>query len=143
MNAITLTGVVKRYGATEALSGLTLEVGRGEMFGLIGPDGAGKSTAIRLMCGLLHADAGDVRVLGRNPARDHRYITERVLPDLFELMGFSVTDTQARFLPVNMKDTLRTPVPGLPLWVRLYLSLPYRPKAGQMLVVAKNRGSEG
>lgn len=69
--------------------------------------------------------------------------TDRSLPDLFELMGFSVTDTQARFLPVNMKDTLRVPVPGLPFWVRLYLSLPYRPRAGQMLVVGRNRGTEG
>ena len=37
------------------------------MFGLIGPDGAGKTTAIRLMCGLLHADAGELRVLGLDP----------------------------------------------------------------------------
>ena len=99
MNAITLTGVVKRYGAIEALSGLTLEVGRGEMFGLIGPDGAGKTTAIRLMCGLLHADAGDVHVLGRNPARDHRYITERVgyLSQRFSLYGDLTIDENVAF----------------------------------------------
>lgn len=66
--------------------------------------------------------------------------TDRSLPDLFDLMGFSVTDNQPRFLPVNMKSTLRVPVPGLRHWVRLYLRLPYRPAAGQMLVVAKNRG---
>ena len=42
------------------------------MFGLIGPDGAGKTTAIRLICGLLHADAGEVRVLGLDPVKDHR-----------------------------------------------------------------------
>ena len=52
--------VAKRYGATPALADLSLDVREGEMFGLIGPDGAGKTTAIRLMCGLLHADAGDV-----------------------------------------------------------------------------------
>ena len=55
---------------------LSFEVARGEMFGLIGPDGAGKTTSIRLLCGLLHADAGTIRVLGRDPVarppRDHR-----------------------------------------------------------------------
>ena len=51
MNAISFVNVVKRYGATEALAGLSLDVRQGEMFGLIGPDGAGKTTAIRLMCG--------------------------------------------------------------------------------------------
>ena len=45
------------------------------MFGLIGPDGAGKTTAIRLLCGLLHPDAGSVRVLGRDPAREHAVVT--------------------------------------------------------------------
>ena len=64
--------VVKRYGATTALAGLSLDVRDGEMFGLIGPDGAGKTTAIRLMCGLLHADAGELRVLGLDPVHAHR-----------------------------------------------------------------------
>jgi ABC-2 type transport system ATP-binding protein len=99
MNAIQLTGVGKRYGATEALSGLTLDVGRGEMFGLIGPDGAGKTTAIRLMCGLLHADAGAVRVLGLDPAREHRRISERVgyLSQRFSLYGDLTIDENVAF----------------------------------------------
>lgn len=65
--------------------------------------------------------------------------TDRSLNDLFELLGFSVVDNQPRFLPVNMKSTLRFPLPGLPLWVRLYLAMPYRPLAGQMLMVGKKR----
>jgi len=69
MSAITLVDVVKRYGKREALSKLTLDVAEGEMFGLIGPDGAGKTTAIRLLCGLLHPDAGEVRVLGLDPVK--------------------------------------------------------------------------
>jgi len=97
--AIQLTDVVKRYGATEALSRLTLEVPRGEMFGLIGPDGAGKTTAIRLMCGLLHADAGVVRVLGQDPTRDHRRIAERVgyLSQRFSLYGDLTIDENIAF----------------------------------------------
>ena len=98
-SAIQLQAVVKRYGALEALAGLTLDVRRGEMFGLIGPDGAGKTTAIRLMCGLLHADAGEVRVLGEDPTRAHRHITERVgyLSQRFSLYGDLTIDENIAF----------------------------------------------
>src|SRR5687768_14732258 len=76
--AVQFASVEKRFDGTPALAGLTLDVRRGEMFGLIGPDGAGKTTAIRLLCGLLHADAGTVRVFGRDPVHEHAWITERV-----------------------------------------------------------------
>ena len=97
--AIRLAAVIKRFGATEALSSLTLDVRRGEMFGLIGPDGAGKTTAIRLMCGLIHADAGEVRVLGRDPVRDHRWITQQVgyLSQRFSLYGDLTIDENIAF----------------------------------------------
>ena len=97
--AIQMTGVVKRYGAVEALAGLTLDVRRGEMFGLIGPDGAGKSTAIRLICGLLHPDAGQVRVLGLDPSRQHRRISELVgyLSQRFSLYGDLTIDENIAF----------------------------------------------
>ena len=96
---IQLTDVVKRYGNVRALASLTLDVRRGEMFGLIGPDGAGKTTAIRLMCGLLHADTGDVRVLGLHPTRDHRRISERVgyLSQRFSLYGDLTIDENIAF----------------------------------------------
>jgi ABC-2 type transport system ATP-binding protein len=97
--AIALGGVVKRYGATTALAGLTFEVGRGEMFGLIGPDGAGKTTAIRVMCGLLHADQGQVRVLGHDPVAEHRRISEQVgyLSQRFSLYGDLTVDENIAF----------------------------------------------
>jgi ABC-2 type transport system ATP-binding protein len=97
--AIELHGVVKRYGATKALDGVTFDVGRGEMFGLIGSDGAGKTTAIRLMCGLLRPDAGEVRVLGRDPVREHRHITARVgyLSQRFSLYGDLTIDENVAF----------------------------------------------
>jgi ABC-2 type transport system ATP-binding protein len=96
---ITLDRVVKRYGETTALAGLSLEVRRGEMFGLIGPDGAGKTTAIRLMCGLLHADEGELRVLGLDPVRAHRRLTERVgyLSQRFSLYGDLTIDENIAF----------------------------------------------
>ncbi len=59
--ALSLVNVVKRYGAVNALRGVSFDVQPGEMFGLIGPDGAGKTTTIRLLCGLLHPDGGTVR----------------------------------------------------------------------------------
>jgi ABC-type multidrug transport system ATPase subunit len=68
--AIAFDRVEKRYGQTRALRGLSAVIGRGEMFGLIGPDGAGKTTAVRLMCGLIRPEAGTIRVLGRDPAGD-------------------------------------------------------------------------
>ena len=99
MNAISFVNVVKRYGTTEALAGLSLDVRQGEMFGLIGPDGAGKTTAIRLMCGLLHADAGELRVLGLDPVKEHRPITEQVgyLSQRFSLYGDLTIDENIAF----------------------------------------------
>jgi ABC-2 type transport system ATP-binding protein len=104
MTAISLSDVAKRYGLTVALDGLTVEVARGEMFGLIGPDGAGKTTAIRLMCGLLHPDAGRVRVLGQDPVTAHRAITRAVgyLSQRFSLYGdLSVDENIAFFAEIH------------------------------------------
>jgi Cu-processing system ATP-binding protein len=62
--AITLSGVVKHYGAVRAVDGVDLEVPRGEVFGLIGHNGAGKSTLFKLMLGLETASAGEIRIQG-------------------------------------------------------------------------------
>ena len=63
--AVQCRGVMKRYGDVVAVDGLDLEVARGECFGLLGPNGAGKTTSIEILEGLMPADAGDVRVLGK------------------------------------------------------------------------------
>ena len=99
MSAISFVKVAKRYGETQALADLSLDVREGEMFGLIGPDGAGKTTAIRLMCGLLHADAGELKVLGLDPVTSHRQITERVgyLTQRFSLYGDLTIDENIAF----------------------------------------------
>ena len=69
-DAITVTGLRKSFGPTTALDGLDLAVRKGEVHGFLGPNGAGKSTTIRILLGLLRADAGHARVLGRDPWRD-------------------------------------------------------------------------
>ena len=68
--AISISGLVKRFGDVIALDGLDLEVGTGEVHGFLGPNGAGKSTTIRVLLGLLRADAGEVRLLGGDPWRE-------------------------------------------------------------------------
>jgi ABC-2 type transport system ATP-binding protein len=98
-SVITLAGVTKRYGSTDAASGISLSVGRGEMFGLIGPDGAGKTTTIRMICGLLPPDAGSIRVFDLDPVRDHRRLTRSVgyLSQRFSLYGDLTVDENVAF----------------------------------------------
>ncbi len=67
---IQADGLVKEFGSTRALDGLDLAVDTGEVHGFLGPNGSGKSTTVRVLLGLLKADAGRVRVLGGDPWRD-------------------------------------------------------------------------
>ena len=103
-SVVTFERVAKRYGPTPALRGLSLSIEPGEMFGLIGPDGAGKTTTIRLICGLIHADAGEVRVLGFDPVREHRRVTASVgyLSQRFSLYGdLSIDENIAFFAEIH------------------------------------------
>jgi ABC-2 type transport system ATP-binding protein len=68
--AISVTGLVKSFGRTRALDELDLDVARGEVHGFLGPNGAGKTTTIRVLLGLLRADAGRVGLLGGDPWDD-------------------------------------------------------------------------
>jgi ABC-2 type transport system ATP-binding protein len=69
-DVISVSQLVKRFGRVVALDGLDLEVGRGEVHGFLGPNGAGKTTTLRVLLGLLRADAGTVRLLGGDPWHD-------------------------------------------------------------------------
>jgi ABC-2 type transport system ATP-binding protein len=68
--AISISGLVKTFGPTRALDGLDLTVNTGEVHGFLGPNGAGKTTTIRILLGLLRADAGQARLLGGDPWGD-------------------------------------------------------------------------
>jgi len=75
---ITVSGLRKSYGDFEAVRGIDFEVAQGEVFGLLGPNGAGKTTTIEILEGLRTRSAGDVRVLGFDPAVDVRAIKDRI-----------------------------------------------------------------
>jgi ABC-2 type transport system ATP-binding protein len=96
---IALDGAVKRYGSRTAVDRVTFDVRAGEMFGLIGPDGAGKTTTLRLACGLLAADAGTVRLFGVDPARDRALATSAIgyLSQRFSLYGDLSIDENIEF----------------------------------------------
>ena len=76
--AISISGLVKRFGQVTALDGLDMEVTTGEVHGFLGPNGAGKSTTIRVLLGLLRADAGQVRLLGGDPWREAVSLHRRI-----------------------------------------------------------------
>jgi ABC-2 type transport system ATP-binding protein len=67
--AVRVEGLRKRFGATEALRGLSFAAEGPQLFGVFGPDGAGKTTLLRILAGLLEPDAGEVSVLGLEPRR--------------------------------------------------------------------------
>ncbi|MER2551923.1 MAG: ABC transporter ATP-binding protein [Thauera sp.] len=70
--AIRIHGVVKHYGALQALGGVDLEIGQGEFFGLLGPNGAGKTTLISALSGLVRPDGGSIAVMGHDVVSDYR-----------------------------------------------------------------------
>jgi ABC-2 type transport system ATP-binding protein len=101
---IALTEVRKSFGQTKAVDGLTLSVQRGEMFGVIGPDGAGKTTTLRLICGLLAPDAGTVRIAGDDPFRAHHTATASIgyVSQRFSLYGdLSIDENIAFFATIH------------------------------------------
>ncbi|MBM3792260.1 MAG: ABC transporter ATP-binding protein [Acidobacteria bacterium] len=76
--AIRIREVTRRFGAITAVDRLSLEVAPGEIFGLVGPDGAGKTTTMRLLCGLLSPDQGEIRMSGLDVAQEVDAVRDRI-----------------------------------------------------------------
>ena len=85
--AIRAEGLIKRFGPLVAVDGLSLEVATGESFALVGPDGAGKTTTIRLLCGIMDPEGGRAEVLGFDTVRESERIKESIgyMPQRFGL----------------------------------------------------------
>jgi ABC-2 type transport system ATP-binding protein len=87
MNAVEVSGLRKAYDGVEAVRGIDFELHAGEVFGLLGPNGAGKTTTVEILVGYRRRDAGEVKVLGVDPARADRTWRGRigVVPQTGEL----------------------------------------------------------
>lgn len=79
--AVRLRGVTKRFGSHTAVDGLDLEIPRGSLYGLLGPNGSGKTTTIRMIMGILHPDEGTVDLLGSDNPDDTRRRRVGYLPE--------------------------------------------------------------
>lgn len=120
--AIVARAMRKRFGAVTAVASLDLEVPRGEMFGLIGPDGAGKSTAIRMLCGLVRPTDGEGRVLGHDLLRDGARLKARIgyLSQAFTLYGdLTVEENLSFFGDLHGVDRYRARAEELLAFTRL------------------------
>ena len=97
--AIDTRGLARSFGSVQAVRGLDLAVGRGEMFGLVGPDGVGKSTAIRLLCGILEPTGGSGRILGYDLTTQPEEVKARIgyLSQNFTLYGDLSVDENIQF----------------------------------------------
>lgn len=106
--ALALVHVRKSFGKTAAVADVSFDVTPGEMFGVIGPDGAGKTTTLRMICGLLKRDAGDIRLFGADPWTKRDVATSSIgyLSQRFSLYGdLSIDENIAFFARAhNVRD---------------------------------------
>ena len=111
MSAIKVENISKSFGTVKALDHVSFEVKRGELFGLIGPDGAGKTTLFRLLTTLLTPDNGRAEVDGYDTINDYRTIRERVgyMPGRFSLYTDLTVEENLNFFAalfgVNVEDS--------------------------------------
>ncbi|OGU74898.1 MAG: multidrug ABC transporter ATP-binding protein [Ignavibacteria bacterium RBG_16_34_14] len=96
---IKIDNLKKSYDEVEAVKGTSLEVYEGEMFGLVGPDGAGKTTTIRILCGLLKPDSGSVQIFEKNIISSKKEIQNQIgyLSQKFSLYGDLSIDENIEF----------------------------------------------
>ena len=108
MIAVSADALVKRFGKAPALDGVTFEVRQGERFGIIGPDGAGKSTLFRILATLVVPDSGAARVLGLDAVRDLWAIRPRLgyMPGRFSLYPDLSVDENLHFFASVFGTTL-------------------------------------
>ncbi len=96
---IEIKNLSKSYNDILAVNNVSYNVAKGEMFGLVGPDGAGKTTTIRTLCGLLIPDGGEIEVLGYNLLKERKKIQNKIgyLSQKFSLYGDLTVDENIEF----------------------------------------------
>jgi ABC-2 type transport system ATP-binding protein len=99
MSVIEITSVTKKFGEFVAVDNISLEIQQGQMFALVGPDGAGKTSLIRMLCGISPITSGQIRVLGFNVATQAEEIRKRIgyLSQKFSLYGDLTIDENIEF----------------------------------------------
>ena len=109
MNAIEINNICLNYGAVSALKDISFEVGRGELFGLIGPDGAGKTSLFRILTTLTLANSGTATVEGLDVVRDYKQIRNRVgyMPGKFSLYQDLTVEENLEFFATIFNTTIQ------------------------------------
>jgi ABC-2 type transport system ATP-binding protein len=126
---IETRGLTKRFGKLTAVDHLDLTVAAGEIFGLVGPDGAGKTTTLRMLCGLMDPSEGSALVAGHDTARESRAVKDQIgymaqrfglyqdltveenmifYADLFDITGQTRVDLTAQLLQMTRMEPFRT-----------------------------------
>ncbi|MDR1113054.1 MAG: ABC transporter ATP-binding protein [Bacteroidales bacterium] len=122
MQAIEIKQLNKSYHAIKAIENISFSVAEGELFGLVGPDGAGKSTIFNILATLLQPDAGKVSVLGLDLSRDYLKIRRKIgyLPGIFSLYPDLTVEENLRFFAVMYKSSIKENMKLIrPLWDQL------------------------
>jgi len=125
---IEARGLTRRFDGLVAVDHLDLTVARGEIFGLVGPDGAGKTTTMRMLCGLMNPTEGSATVAGHNVTRESQAVKDRIgymaqrfglyqdltveenmvfYADLFGIVGAERADLGARLLRMTRMEPFR------------------------------------
>lgn len=109
MTAVSVENITKRYGKTVALDGVSFEVEKGELFGIIGPDGAGKTTLFRIIATLILADNGTASVDGFDVVRDYKELRKRIgyMPGRFSLYQDLTVEENLSFFAAVFGTTIR------------------------------------
>ena len=109
MQAVTVAHISKAYGKHQALDDLSFSVNQGELYGIIGPDGAGKTTLFRILTTLMLPDGGTAQIMGHDIVRDYRTIRSLIgyMPGRFSLYQDLTVEENLQFFATVFNTTIR------------------------------------
>ncbi|HEY3235911.1 MAG TPA: ABC transporter ATP-binding protein [Polyangiaceae bacterium] len=127
--------LTRRFDALTAVDHLNLEIAKGEIFGLVGPDGAGKTTTLRLLCGLMDPTEGEARVAGHDVTREPEAVKDRIgyMAQRFGLYGDLTVDENMEFYADLFGITPRERAEMLPGLLRMTRMEPFRARQARRL----------